>query len=128
MKAAQITGYGGPEVMRINDANKPVPVEGQVLVEVRAAAVNPFDIKVREGLVRGMAELKLPATLGGDVAGTVAELGAGVTGFEPGQAVYGQAGALGGQGSCAEFTPVKAEQVAPKPASLDFTGAAGLPL
>lgn len=128
MKAAQINGYGGLEVVQVGEADKPTPAAGQVLVEVHAAAVNPFDVKVREGLVRNMAELNFPATLGGDAAGTVAALGAGVTGFQLGQAVYGQAGALSGQGSFAEFTPVKAEQLAAKPTSLDFTAAAALPL
>lgn len=128
MKAAQITGYGGPEVVKINEVERPRPAEGQVLVEVRAAAVNPFDVKVRDGAVRNMAELNFPATLGGDAAGVVAEAGPGVTGFEPGQAVYGQAGALSGQGSFAEFTLIKAEQLAAKPVSLDFLPAAGLPL
>lgn len=128
MKAAQINGYGGLEAVQVGEADKPTPAAGQVLVEVHAAAVNPFDVKVREGLVRNMAELNFPATLGGDAAGTVAALGAGVTGFQLGQAVYGQAGALSGQGSFAEFTPVKAEQLAAKPTSLDFTAAAALPL
>lgn len=114
--------------MRVNKADRPVPAEGQVLVEVHAAAVNPFDVKVRDGAVRGMAELKFPATLGGDVAGVVAEVGRDVAGIEVGQAVYGQAGALSGQGSFAEFTPVKTTQLAAKPSSLDFTAAAALPL
>jgi alcohol dehydrogenase len=129
MKAAQINGYGGQAVLRaVNTADKPVAANDQVLVEVHAAAVNPFDWKVREGLVRQMAELSFPATLGGDIAGTVAVIGAGVSGFETGQAVYGQANALGGQGSFAEFTPVKAAQLAAKPASISFTDAAALPL
>ncbi|HEY5152481.1 MAG TPA: NADP-dependent oxidoreductase [Candidatus Saccharimonadales bacterium] len=128
MKAAQISSYDGPDSIKINDAAKPEADEGQVLVEVRAAAINPFDVKVSEGAARQMAELDFPATLGGDVAGSVASVGSGVTSFEPGQAVYGQAGALSGQGSFAEFTPVKADQLAAKPASLDFATAAALPL
>ncbi|HXR50173.1 MAG TPA: alcohol dehydrogenase catalytic domain-containing protein, partial [Verrucomicrobiae bacterium] len=80
MKAAQIHSYGGKEVLQItSDAAKPQPAEGQILIEVAAAGVNPFDVKVREGLARQMAELQFPATLGGDVAGTVAELGEGVS-------------------------------------------------
>jgi len=129
MKAAQISSYDGPDAVTINnDAPKPEAGEGQVLVEAYAAAINPFDVKVSQGAVRQMAELEFPAVLGGDVAGTVAAIGSGVTGFEPGQAVYGQAGALSGQGSFAEFTPVKATQLAAKPASLDFESAAALPL
>jgi len=129
MKAAQINSYGGPEVMRaVDGAPKPMAAEGRVLVEVRAAAINPFDLKVVEGAVQHMAKLKFPAILGGDFAGVVAETGLGIRSFEIGQAVYGQAGALSGQGSFAEFTPVKADSLALKPTKLDFTQAAALPL
>lgn len=129
MKAAQITGYGGPEVYVVNNSvARPVLTAGQVLVEVYAAGVNPFDVKVRDGLVRQMMELQFPATLGGDVAGVIAELSEGVSGLEVGQSVYGHAGALSGQGSFAEYTPVKASQLAPKPANIDFVAAAALPL
>jgi alcohol dehydrogenase len=129
MKAAQITGYGGKEVFEITEnAEKPVIGEGQVLVEVSAAGVNPFDNTVLAGNARGMAELEFPAVLGGDFAGTVAELSEGVVGFEVGQKVYGQASPLSGHGSFAEFTPVKASQLAGLPINLDFVSAAALPL
>lgn len=129
MKAAQIKDYGGPEVMQtVSDAAKPQPGPGQVLVEVYAAAVNPFDWKVRQGNMKDSVPLTLPATLGGDCAGIVAELGEGVMGFEIGQPVYGQANALSGQGSYAEFTPVKAESLALKPKNVDYVIAAALPL
>jgi alcohol dehydrogenase len=129
MRAAQLTEYGGKDALQVTaEVPKPSTVKDEVLVEVYTAAVNPFDLKVREGLVRQMAELKLPATLGGDFAGVIAEIGEGVEGFTQGQAVYGQANALGGQGSYAEYTPVKASQLAPKPESVDFTTAAALPL
>jgi len=129
MKAAQITKYGGKDVLQtVDDAPKPTAGAGQVLVEVHAAAVNPFDWKVREGYMKEMVALALPATLGGDFAGTVAELDEGVTDLAVGDAVYGQANALSGQGSYAEFTPVKAEAVAPTPKSVDLTTAAALPL
>lgn len=129
MKAAQITGYGGQDALKITaDAPRPTAGPGQVLVEVHAAGINPFDVKVRDGSVRHMAELDFPATLGGDFAGTVAELGEGVSGLEPGQEVYGQAGALSGRGSFAEYVPAPAAQVAAKPTSLDFVQTAALPL
>lgn len=129
MKAAQIKEYGGKDALQVTaDAPKPEIGPGEVLVEVRAAGVNPFDLTVRNGLARQMAELNFPATLGGDFAGTVAEIGEGVEGFAKGQAVYGQAGALSGKGSFAEYTPVKAMQLAAKPDKLDFTSAAALPL
>lgn len=129
MKAAQLTAYGGQDTVRVtDDVSKPTAGSEQVVIEVHAAAVNPFDVKVREGMVQQMAQLDFPATLGGDFAGIVSEIGEDVEGFSVGQAVYGQAGALSGQGSFAEFTPVKASQVAAKPDSLDFENAAALPL
>lgn len=129
MKAAQINGYGGADILQTTDqAEKPTAGEGEVLVEVHAASANPFDWKVREGLTQSMAQLSFPATLGGDVAGVVSEVGAGVEGFTVGQQVYGQAGALSGHGSFAEFTPVKAVQLGEKPKSLPFTDSAALPL
>lgn len=128
MKAAQITKYGGQDVIQLNtEVEKPETTDDHVIVEVHAVAVNPFDIKVREGLVRDMAELDFPAILGGDVAGLVAEIGSGVTGFEVGQPVYGLAGALSGKGAFAEYTSVVAGQLARKPETIDFVEAAALP-
>jgi NADPH:quinone reductase-like Zn-dependent oxidoreductase len=127
MKAAQINGYGDNVLQTVADAPKPPAGEGQVLVEVAAASVNPFDVKLSQGFYKGIS-LNMPAVLGGDVAGTVAELGAGVEGFEVGQEVYGMANAAGGQGSLAEFTPVVASQLAPKPKNLGFEDSAALVL
>ena len=129
MKAAQISAYDGPSSVNVTDqATKPEPAADQVLVQVHAAGVNPFDNVVSLGFARQMVELNFPATLGGDLAGTVVALGADVTGLEVGQAVYGQANALSSQGSFAEFAAAKAESLAPKPESVDFTTAAGFPL
>lgn len=129
MRAARINEYGGEEVLQtVADAPKPQAGAGQVLVEVYAASVNPFDWKVREGYMKEFIPLPFPATLGGDCTGVVAEIGEGVSGFAVGDEVYGQANAVGGNGSYAEFTPVKAESLAPKPASLDFVTAAAVPL
>ena len=129
MKAAQINSYGSEDVLQLSaDAPKPVAGAGEVLVEVYAAGVNPFDIKVREGKLQEVKQLQFPATLGGDLAGVVAGVAEGVTEFKIGDEVYGQANALGGQGSYAEFTTLKAEALAPKPNSLDFINAAGAPL
>lgn len=127
MKAAQINEFGDKNVLKlVGDAPKPTPAPGQVLVEVHYAAVNPFDYKVRQGYLKDM--LTLPATLGGDVSGAVAELGEGVGSFKVGQPVFGQANALSGQGSYAEFTPVKAESLASKPDGLSYEVAAAAPL
>ena len=129
MKAAQVTQYGGPEVLKtVSDAPKPIITDDQVLVEVHAASANPFDWKVREGMVRMMGELTFPATLGGDLAGVIAQVGANVSHVKVGDAVYGLAGALSGHGSFAEFAPVAGNSIGPKPASLDFGHAAALPM
>ncbi|GAC1499249.1 MAG: NADP-dependent oxidoreductase [Candidatus Saccharimonadales bacterium] len=129
MKAAQIKSYGGQEALQIStEVNRPTLSPGQVLVEVKAAAVNPFDLKVREGFMQDYIPLKLPAILGGDVAGIVDSMANDVSGFEIGQAVYGMANAANGHGSFAEFTPVSANQLANKPSSLDFNQASALPL
>lgn len=129
VKAAQIAEYGGPEVIKVKqDASEPQPGEGQVLVAVHAASVNPFDSIVRDGQARSMKELDFPATLGGDFAGIVSELGDAAEGFKEGDEVYGQAGALSGDGSFAEYVPVNTSSLALKPKNVDFVTAAALPL
>jgi alcohol dehydrogenase len=129
MKAAQLVKYGEQDAVETkNDVSRPVPLAGQVLVEVHAAAVNPFDWKVRSGVYQQFIPVEIPATLGGDVAGVVAEVGEDVSGFEVGQAVLGMSNAVGGQGSLAELTPVSVEQLVSKPDSVDFETAAALPL
>jgi NADPH:quinone reductase-like Zn-dependent oxidoreductase len=129
MRAAQINEYGDKDVLRFTaDAPKPHSKAGEVLIEVHAAGVNPFDVKVRQGYTQQMAALQFPATLGGDFAGVVAEIGDDVDGLAVGDEVYGQANALSGQGSYAEFTPVKGASVGPKPKTVDMVAAAALPL
>jgi alcohol dehydrogenase len=126
MKAAQIIAYG--QNVKTVEATKPTLENDRVLVEVRAASINPFDVKLTEGFYKDFIPLNLPATPGSDVSGIVSEVGGDVTGFEIGQEVYGMANASGGQGSIAEFTVVKATQLAPKPQNVDFIKAAALPL
>jgi len=130
MKAAQLDGYGGATALvTVTDAAKPSISAQQVLVQVHAAGVNPFDWKGREGMAKQMAELKFPgAVLGGDLAGTVAEVGTDVSGVSVGDEVYGQANALSSHGSFAEFAPAAAGSVGPKPKNLDFTAAGAIPL
>ncbi len=125
MKAAQISQYGGPEVIEINEVGKPLPQAGQVLVEVQAAAINPFDWKMREGYVKGAIK-SLPITLGGDFSGVVES---GADQFQPGDEVYGSALILsGGSGALAELATTKPENIAKKPAKLNHSEAASLVL
>jgi alcohol dehydrogenase len=126
MKAAQIIAYG--QNVKTVEAPKPTLENDRVLVEVRAASINPFDVKLTEGFYKDFIPLNLPATPGSDVSGIVSEVGGDVDGFEIGQEVYGMANASGGQGSIAEFTAVKATQLAAKPQNVDFIEAAALPL
>jgi NADPH:quinone reductase len=107
---------------------RPVPGEGQVLVEVHASGVNPIDYKIRKG-VAPYAMPELPAVLGTDLAGVVVEVGPGVTAFAVGDEVYGLTGGVRGlPGSLAEFAAVDARLLAPKPRNLTMREAAALPL
>jgi NADPH:quinone reductase-like Zn-dependent oxidoreductase len=130
MRAVQIDGYGGPERITVNhDAARPTPGDGQLLVEVRAASLNPVDSVLRSGGMHDMVPLRFPATIGGDFAGIVAEIGPGARGFATGDEVYGQASALlGGSGTLAEFVTAAAGMTARKPRTADFITAASLPL
>jgi NADPH:quinone reductase-like Zn-dependent oxidoreductase len=127
MKAVRIHAYGGPEVLRYEDAPKPTPAAGDVLVRVHAAGINPVDYKIRQGHMQSFIPLKLPAILGWDLSGVVEELGPGVSGFAVGDAVYGRPDILR-DGAYAEYIAVRAAEIAPKPASLDHIHAASVPL
>lgn len=129
MKAAQINEYGDVSVLEVVEINKPTINDGQVLVEVHAASLNPFDTSVRAGYLQQSIPLQLPVTLGGDIAGKIVEIGADVTGFAIGDSVYGQASVVGGNsGSFAEFAATKASQIAKMPSGIDYVGAASLTL
>ena len=119
MKAIQYRQFGGPEVLELVELPDPHPAPGQVRVAVRAAGVNPIDWKLRRGMRGG----ELPQTTGGEVAGVVDELGDGVTDVAVGDNVFGFAA---GGGGAAELA--LSAEYAPIPPSLDFAGAAGLPV
>ena len=127
MKAVVINKYGDASVLEYTDAPRPEPEEDEILVRVRAAAVNPVDWKVRDGAGERFG-LKLPLILGGDIAGIVEEVGARVTNFKKGDAVYGMTASGGFSGGYAEYALAKAETVALKPDSLSFEEAAALPV
>ena len=119
MKAVQYARFGGPEVLEVVDLPDPHPDPGQIRVAVRAAAVNPIDWKVRSGMMGG----ELPQRTGREVAGVVDELGEGVSDVSPGDRVFGFAAGGGGAAELAVLV-----DYAPVPPSLDFAGAAGLPV
>ena len=129
MKAAQFTNYGGPEVIAINEVPKPTPLKTQILIEVRAATINPFDYKLRRGYMKDAMPLKLPLTLGGNLSGVVVELGTDVVNFKVGDEVFGQSYAFGGgSGAIAEYAVASAENIAIKPKSINHIEAGSLPL
>ena len=117
MKAVQFSEFGGPEVLEIVEVADPHPGPGQIRIAVRAAGVNPIDWKVRSGAMGG----DLPRRSGVEVAGIVDELGEGVTDVEVGDGVFASAA-----GGAAEFA--LSQFYAPIPPSLDFAGAAALPV
>ena len=127
MKAVRIHRYGGPEVLTYEDAPRPEPAAGEVLVRVRAAGVNPVDWRVRAGYAREYLKHSLPLIPGWDVAGVVEATGAGVSRWTPGDEVYGGLD-LARDGSYAEFMCVRETALARKPRSLEFSRAAGIPM
>ena len=127
MKAAVIDGYGGGERVVVREVEAPRPGPGQVLIRVRAAGVNPIDWKIRSGQMRLVKRAPLPAVLGFDAAGEVAQIGPEVSRFVPGDEVYGLLDSPLG-GAYAEYAVARESSLAPKPHSLSFEEAAAVPL
>ena len=122
MKAVTINQYGDQSVLNYVDVERPEPKSDEVLVQTRAAAVNPVDWKIRDGLGE-MFGLKLPIVLGCEIAGTIEKVGNEVRDFKEGAAVYGYV-SLQRNGGYAEYTIAKTDEIALKPESLDFENAA----
>jgi len=129
MKAAVRHEYGSPDVIRLEQIDKPLPEDNQVLIKVRAAAVNPLDWHYMEGtpyILRlmgvGLMRPKDPR-MGVDLAGVVESVGKNVTKFKPGDAVYGV-----GDSAYAEYSPAPANKIALKPDDITFEQAAAVPI
>lgn len=127
MKAVRVHAYGGPEALRYEDAPRPRPGEGQLLVRAHAAGVNPVDVIICAGKMQDLLHHTLPMTPGWDVSGVVEEVGPGVTRFKPGDAVYSFLDAHR-NGAYAEYVILEEKEAAPKPTSLDHVKAAAVPL
>jgi NADPH2:quinone reductase len=124
MKAAYLETTGGPDVIHFGELPQPQPKSGEVLVRVKAAALNPIDTYIRAGTVN--MPLPKPFITGTDLAGVVETVGPGVTRIKPGDRVWGSnQGVLGRQGSCAEFASVGQEWLYPTPANVSDAEAAG---
>jgi NADPH:quinone reductase-like Zn-dependent oxidoreductase len=127
MKAIRIHNYGGPEVLKYEDAPRPEPQADEVLIRVHAAGVNPIDWKVREGHMKDFWPHKFPLILGWDLSGVVEELGRGVSRFKIGDEVYSVPDSTR-NGAYADYIVVRESELALKPNSLHHIRAAALPL
>ena len=123
MKAIVVHQYGGPEVLRFEDFPDPVAGQGEVLVRVAAASVNPADWKQRAGEMKEFFPIDFPGVIGIDVSGTVEAIGPGVTGFSVGDQVFSMS-----LHTYAELCAVKAADLVKLPPDLDLIEAAALPL
>ncbi len=134
MKAVRIHAFGGPEVLRYEDAPKPVVKPGEVLVRVHAAGINPPDWYLREGYralpPEWRPQVAFPIILGTDISGVIEAVADDVTDFSVGDAVYSMVRffSVGESRAYAEYVTVPASQVAPKPAGIDHVQAAAAPM
>ncbi len=119
MKAVRIHAFGGPEVLQYEDAPRPVPKAGEVLVRVHSTAVNPADWKFRNGFFG--KDFPLPLTVGFDFSGVIETLGENITRWKIEDEVYGYA-----LGAYAEYIAVKETQMAAKPRTIDHIHAAAI--
>ncbi|ASQ93080.1 NADP-dependent oxidoreductase [Streptomyces sp. 11-1-2] len=127
MKAVRYHDFGSSEALRYEDIERPVPDTGQVLVRVAATSFNPVDDHIRAGALNAMLPIALPHVPGIDLAGTVAELGAGVSGVAVGDRVVAML-PLDAEGAAAEYVLAPAEALVAAPRSIDLIDAAALPL
>ncbi|CRM25636.1 NADP-dependent oxidoreductase [Pseudomonas sp. 52 E 6] len=127
MKALTFKRYGKSPGIEFAQVPRPVLKPNEMLVDVHAAAVNPVDNMITAGVFKPVLKFQLPAVMGSDLAGVVAEVGSNVTRFKVGDAVFANVFDLG-TGSIAEYVAVPEAVAAPKPANLDFVQAASIPM
>jgi len=127
MRAALLTGYGGPEMLSVGETALPAfAPHNEVLVKVEAAGLNPFEAKLRRGWLAMMFPCEFPKVLGGDLAGTIVAKGFDVSEFEIGDRVWGLVDAMR-PGSYGEYVAAPAVLIRHMPASLSFAEAAAVP-
>lgn len=127
MKAIQIHEFGGPEVLKFEEATRPTPAPDEVLIKVYASGVNPVDWKIRAGLAQKKFPVHLPLIPGWDVSGEIEEVGRNILNFKKGNEVYSRPDPTR-NGTYAEYVVVKANQVNNKPKSINHEKAAAVPL
>ncbi len=123
MKAVRFDRYGGIDVLDVREVPRPQPGTGEVLVEVKAAGVNPGEAMIRQGVFDEIFPATFPSGQGSDLAGVVAEVGTGVDAFSVGDEVLGF---TNDRASHAEFVVVPADQLTPKPPAVSWEAAGGL--
>jgi NADPH:quinone reductase-like Zn-dependent oxidoreductase len=123
VKAVRFDEYGGIDVLKVVDVPRPIAGPGQVLVQVKAAGINPGEAKIRDGLLHSRWPATFPSGQGSDLAGIVAETGPGVTGIEAGDEVIGW---TDNRASQAEYVIVEPEQLTPKPPAVPWDVAGAL--
>jgi len=122
-KAVRFDEYGGVDVLKVVDVPQPVPGPGQVLVQVKAAGINPGEAKIRDGLMAAMFPATFPSGEGSDLAGVVAATGPDVSGFSAGDEVIGF---TDNRASQAEYVLTEAANLTPKPAAVPWEVAGAL--
>ena len=127
MKAVRIHTYGGPEVLKYEEAPRPKPGAGELLIRVHAAGVNPVDWKIREGYFKQRLNYSLPLILGWDLSGVVEATVPGIVRLKAGDEVYSRPD-FSRDGAYAEYIVVRESEVALKPRSIDHIHAAAIPL
>lgn len=129
MKAVFYKEFGDADILQIGNLPKPEPAADEVLVQVGAAGVNPIDRRLRGGELQDFFEREWPITPGWDVAGRIVKVGEDVTDWQAGDDIVGLAFSwFLHHGTYAEYVPVKAASIAPKPKRFSFAEAAALPL
>ena len=128
MKALQIVKYGElKKSLAFNEVSKPTAQVNEVLIAVKAAAINPIDKSIILGNLQSLLPIPLPSTSAYDVSGVVVEKGSNVSNFEIGDLVYSRV-PQEQMGTLADFVAVTSEAVSKKPGNISFEEAAGLPL
>jgi len=122
-QAVRFDQYGGPDVLQVVDVEAPKPGEGEVVVRVKAAGINPGEAAIREGLMHDRWPATFPSGQGSDLAGVIAETGAGVEGFGVGDEVIGF---THDRASQAELVVVDAQHLTPRPSAVPWEAAGAL--
>jgi NADPH:quinone reductase-like Zn-dependent oxidoreductase len=122
-RRVQLDRYGSEEVLYIADVPRPVAAAGQVVVQVLAAGLNPGEIAIREGAMEAMFPARFPSGQGSDFAGRVVQVGPGVAGFAPGDAVLGWSDSRSAQADLVVSDP---DHLVAKPPGLDWIRAGAL--